>query len=67
MKFENIPVEVDHVVQATLSLYLQADYPDTYGERKRPLILICPGGGYEHVSVREGEPVAFHFLIMCIL
>ncbi len=62
MKFENIPVEVDHVVQATLSLYLQADYPDTYGERKRPLILICPGGGYEHVSVREGEPVAFHLL-----
>ena len=25
-------------------------------------VLICPGGGYEHVSVREGEPVALHFL-----
>jgi acetyl esterase/lipase len=24
--------------------------------------LICPGGGYEHVSPREGEPIAFNFL-----
>lgn len=23
-----------------------------------PAIVICPGGGYDHVSVREGEPVA---------
>jgi len=30
--------------------------------RKRPVVLICPGGGYEKVSYREGEPVAMHFL-----
>lgn len=29
---------------------------------KRPLILICPGGGYERTSYREGEPTAMHFL-----
>ena len=29
---------------------------------KRPLILICPGGGYERTSFREGEPTAMHFL-----
>ncbi|MDE6916728.1 MAG: alpha/beta hydrolase [Lachnospiraceae bacterium] len=62
MKYEKIPVAVDGTVQAALSLYIQEDYPDTYGERRRPLVLICPGGGYEHVSVREGEPVAFQFL-----
>ncbi|MDE7478661.1 MAG: alpha/beta hydrolase [Lachnospiraceae bacterium] len=62
MKCENIPVTVDKTVQATLSLYIQEEYSDTYGERKRPMIIICPGGGYEHVSVREGEPVALHFL-----
>lgn len=62
MKYENIDVAVDGTVQAALSLYIQEDYPDTYGERKRPMILICPGGGYEHVSVREGEPIAFRFL-----
>lgn len=26
--------------------------------RMLPAVVICPGGGYDHVSVREGEPVA---------
>ena len=29
---------------------------------KRPTVVICPGGGYEFVSYREGEPVALQFL-----
>lgn len=62
MKYETIPVTVDGTVQASLCLYLQEDYPEIYGERKRPLVLICPGGGYEYVSPREGEPIALHFL-----
>lgn len=62
MKYEKISITVSGTVQAALALYIQENYPDTYGERRRPLVLICPGGGYEHVSVREGEPVAFHFL-----
>lgn len=37
---------------------LDADLKD----RKRPCILICPGGGYCHVSDREAEPIALHFL-----
>ena len=28
---------------------------------KRPLVLICPGGGYEFLSDREGESIAFKF------
>ena len=28
----------------------------------RPLVLVIPGGGYEHVSPREGDPVALRFL-----
>lgn len=31
-------------------------------DRRRPAVLILPGGGYEHVSLREGEPVALRFL-----
>ncbi|AYG01842.1 alpha/beta hydrolase [Lactococcus allomyrinae] len=27
-----------------------------------PSIIICPGGGYEHISKRESEPLAFAFL-----
>lgn len=29
--------------------------------RQRPAVLILPGGGYEHVSDREAEPVALRF------
>ncbi len=29
--------------------------------RRRPGVLVIPGGGYEHVSTREGEPVAMRF------
>ncbi|MDD4690185.1 MAG: alpha/beta hydrolase [Eubacteriales bacterium] len=28
----------------------------------RPAILICPGGGYNHVSPREGDTIALHFM-----
>lgn len=31
-------------------------------DRKRPCMLICPGGGYAFCSQREWEPVALHFL-----
>lgn len=62
MKCESIKIEIADSVQATLSLYIQDSYPETYGERKRPVVLVCPGGGYEHVSVREGEPIALRFL-----
>lgn len=29
--------------------------------RRRPAVLILPGGGYHHTSPREGEPVALRF------
>jgi len=62
MKYEKIQIAVEGTIQAELALYVQEDYPDIYGERRRPMVLICPGGGYEQVSGREGEPIAFHFL-----
>ena len=37
-----------------------SSYCDTY--RKRPAVIICPGGGYVHLSPREADPVAFQFL-----
>lgn len=46
------------VHNCSVSAYLQ---PETGMEneacRLRPAIIICPGGGYDHLSVREGEPV----------
>ena len=36
--------------------------PTVSGRRRRPAVLILPGGGYEHISARESEPVALRFL-----
>ena len=62
MKYEVIDIRIAHSVQATLTIYAHEDYPEVYGERKRPMIVICPGGGYEHVSPREGEAIALQFM-----
>ena len=44
--------------RATLTSYILDRDEDLMGAYDRPLILICPGGGYGHLSFREGEPVA---------
>ena len=31
-------------------------------KRKRPAVIICPGGAYIDLSDRESEPIALHFL-----
>ena len=31
------------------------------GERTRPAVLICPGGGYHFLSPREAEPIALRY------
>ena len=46
-----------------LAVYLPDNMTEmNWQDRKHPCLLICPGGGYEMVSQREGEPIAFHFL-----
>lgn len=44
-----------------LTCYLQPTSPKVSPRRLRPGVLILPGGGYSHVSPREGEPVALRF------
>ncbi|MCR5101754.1 MAG: alpha/beta hydrolase [Butyrivibrio sp.] len=44
-----------------LTLYIQ-EYSDDIAIEKRPLIIICPGGGYEYTSDREAEPIALSFM-----
>lgn len=39
-----------------------ACYMQQSASAARPAVLVIPGGGYEHVSPREGEPVALRFL-----
>ncbi len=47
---------------ATLTTFIPDNYEEIDSDRKRPVVIICPGGGYESTSVREAEPVALKFL-----
>lgn len=47
---------------ANLSVYLWEGSDEFEYNTNRPIILICPGGGYAMVSKREGDPIAFSFL-----
>lgn len=47
----------------TLELFLPYNLKEMGREnRKRPCMIVCPGGGYEFCSEREAEPIALHFL-----
>ena len=35
-------------------------FPASVG-RNKPVLILCPGGGYEYCSIREGAPVARAF------
>ncbi len=46
-----------------LSVYLPDNLAEMgWEDKKRPCLVICPGGAYRFCSEREAEPVAFHFL-----
>ncbi|MDR0947136.1 MAG: alpha/beta hydrolase [Ruminococcus sp.] len=47
---------------AELECYRTDVNQDGISERRRPAIVVCPGGGYDFVSPREAEPVAMRFV-----
>lgn len=64
MFYQEIPVQVEGSLPgASLTVYIQ-DYSADMHIQERPMILICPGGGYERLSVREAESVALRFMAM---
>lgn len=48
--------------RATLTTYVIDNSKEIQPERRRPGVLICPGGGYSFTSPREAEPVALQFV-----
>ena len=36
--------------------------PEFQTDRQRPIVIVCPGGGYRATSDREAEPIALRFL-----
>lgn len=62
MIHETIPLTVPGAEEAApLTAYVPDNFPELGMDRRRPALIICPGGGYEFVSDREGEPVALRF------
>lgn len=51
---------------AALTTYFLENSPEMDPARTRPLVLICPGGGYRYTSDREAEPVALRFNLSLI-
>lgn len=64
MIHETYSIQVEgSLPDARLITYLQ-DGSDSMAIKTRPLVLICPGGGYGYTSDREAEPIALAFLAM---
>lgn len=64
MMHQIFPIQAEgSLPEARLITYIQDHYEEIDIET-RPLILVCPGGGYIHTSNREGEALAMQFLAM---
>ncbi len=64
MRHNIYPIQVEgSMPDAKLITYIQED-SEKMAIDTRPLILVCPGGGYTYTSDREAEPIALAFLAM---
>lgn len=63
MIYEKIKLYEDRA-DVTLTTYVHSDSPELLNGKKRPAVLVCPGGAYLTCSDREGEPVALRFASM---
>ncbi|RXJ04343.1 alpha/beta hydrolase [Anaerobacillus alkaliphilus] len=70
MIYEKIDITFEQET-ASLVTYILDNSPSIDAERKRPMVVICPGGGYRHTSDREAEPIAIKLNAMgfhaCVL
>ena len=65
MIHEKIEIQLkDSEFKANLFTYFLDNSPEIEPKRKRPVVLICPGGAYAMTSDREAEALAVKFLAM---
>lgn len=67
MKVQKIELNESFRIKTDLNAFLTVYVPDETASglvqtRLRPAVLIIPGGGYNHLGRREGEPVAIKFM-----
>lgn len=65
MNYEVIPMQAEGSLSyARISTYFLDNSSEINPDGVRPVVLICPGGGYEMTSDRESEAVAMKYLSM---
>lgn len=64
MKYETLNLRKEPIngFMPTLTTYIADDNLGSSELSKKPAVVICPGGGYERCSPREGEPVALQYM-----
>ena len=63
MKIQTIALREGRT-DVTLTTYVLDDSPETVNGKRRPAVIVCPGGAYLSCSDREGEPIALAFANM---
>ena len=48
--------------RVNLTAYIQQPSPEMPNRTVRPAVIVLPGGGYDHLSPREAEPIALSYL-----
>lgn len=64
MIYKTISISAGENTSVELFLYIIDNSVELKPDRQRPIIIICPGGGYCMTSDREAEPVALQYLAM---
>lgn len=63
MIYKRIEIEIGgYKEKAELYTYFLDNSVEMHPNRKRPTVVICPGGGYLMTSDREAEPIAMQYL-----
>lgn len=64
MIFEKIDIKcAESLENSVLQVYIH-EKSELLALQERPIVIVCPGGGYSDLSDREGEIVALQFLAM---
>ena len=61
--YKHYAKEAPEGATGTLSCWMYKTSDRVSPGRKKPAVLIMPGGGYSHVSAREADPVALRFAV----
>lgn len=64
MQCEVIPVNTSSSVNAAFYTYILDSSKEFQPNKIRPMLIVCPGGGYGMTSDREAEPIAMRVLAM---